>query len=368
MNLTLPTAELNKALRRVSGAVGSDRVPIPALSSVLLTAKGQTLTVESNNCDFMICARTAVEIKSSGQCLAPFHRLDRLVGQLSGQQVEISVGDKFQMTVKDGINRTTFPGIDPAEFVPIKCEARQTVSVGNGAMASLIRKTINSVSTDQDKYTLTGIYFEADGTNLSAYAFNGYRFSGESWPVESKPFNFILPAKPAGDVLRLIEGDGRIELDLADNAIQFTIGDTTITSKLIAGNWPIGGTRSVLSFAAKHSVKIDREAILSAMRRLSVIHEGIDSKATQGVSRSFQRVAMTFSNNALELEAVGQGESYERLDIQFNGQQVLHIDAQKAIDTLKIPTTDEVELQFGDHLDPFLVRAGSFVGGIQLLR
>ena len=110
----------------------------------------------------------------------------------------------------------------------------------------MIDKTQFAISTEETRYYLNGIYLHTatagKADTLRAVATDGHRLAQYEIPLPSGAKGMpgvIVPRKTVGEVQRLIEdSDAEIAIELSQAKIRFTIGDVTLTSKLIDGTFP----------------------------------------------------------------------------------------------------------------------------------
>ena len=110
---------------------------------------------------------------------------------------------------------------------------------------SLLNKTKISMSNDETRHYLNGIYIHSTVSNKKPYltgvATDSHRLSSSSIPVENLDNfkSFILPKKTVFQLCNLLqENEEKIFLNTSDTKIQFKIGSSKITSKIIDGKFP----------------------------------------------------------------------------------------------------------------------------------
>ena len=113
---------------------------------------------------------------------------------------------------------------------------------------SLLNKTKVSMSNDETRHYLNGIFIHITESNgksfLTGVATDSHRLSSSSMSLENgaKFKSFILPKKTVFQLCNLLtETSEKVSLFSADTKIQFKIGNTKITSKIIDGKFPTIG-------------------------------------------------------------------------------------------------------------------------------
>ena len=110
----------------------------------------------------------------------------------------------------------------------------------------MIDKTLFSVSTEETRYYLNGIYLhsikEKEKEVLRAVATDGHRLSRLSASLPKNANNLegvIIPRKTVTEIKKIIDNqDGQVKIQIAKNKIKFTINNVIITSKLLDGTFP----------------------------------------------------------------------------------------------------------------------------------
>ena len=122
----------------------------------------------------------------------------------------------------------------------------QEISLNNNRFLKLLNKTKISISNDDTRHYLNGIFLhltEAHGRNfLTGVATDSHRLSSSSLEIESnKDFNsLILPRKTVFQLCSLLVTDTSEQLTMqtSDNKIKFTLGNMKLISKVIDGKFP----------------------------------------------------------------------------------------------------------------------------------
>ena len=119
------------------------------------------------------------------------------------------------------------------------------ISLNNNRLLKLLNKTRISISNDDTRHYLNGIFLhltEAHGRNfLTGVATDSHRLSSSSLEIENiSDFNsLILPKKTVFQLCSLLsEATEQITMQTSDNKIKFNIGNMKLISKVIDGKFP----------------------------------------------------------------------------------------------------------------------------------
>src|SRR6185369_16182863 len=103
-----------------------------------------------------------------------------------------------------------------------------------------------SVSTDESRYVLNGIFLSLKDHKMTMVATDGRRLALVDEEVdisEKSQGEFIVPAKAVNELNRLLQEKGEVEIRFSENQAAFTLKDDKgfsilIITKLIEGNYP----------------------------------------------------------------------------------------------------------------------------------
>ena len=156
----------------------------------------------------------------------------------------------------------------------------------------------------------------------------------------------ILPTKAVNELQRVLGGDEPLTIYLSENQIVFDLGNIVVLSKLIDGKYP--NYRQVIPAEAKERIVVEREALLGATHRVSLL---ANDKSTS--------VKLAFTKNNLEISANTPevGEAKESLSINYTGKDfTIAFNPYFMMDPLKNLDTDEIFFDFIDELSPGVIK------------
>ena len=219
-------------------------------------------------------------------------------------------------------------------------------------IAEMIEKTIYSVSNDETRYHLNGVYFEQKDDNAySMVATDGHRLSlivkESENPIKLPSGGVIIPRKGLNEIKKLVDAeDGSIHLAVDGSQLILKNEDTVLMVRLIEGKYPNYQQFIPQKFTEK--LTINREAFLSSLKRVSLL-ANYKSKA---VTLSIVKGKMEIASNNPEL-----GDAKEELEIEYSGKDLkIGFNAKYITDVLTVIQDEEVDFEINDQLSPGLVR------------
>jgi DNA polymerase-3 subunit beta len=265
------------------------------------------------------------------------------------------VDDKNTCSVRSGASFYKINGLSADEFPPLpKFKEEKKVNLSQETVRGMLKKTKFSISTDESRYVLNGIFFSLKDQKMTMVATDGRRLALVDEEVEvseKSQGEFIVPAKAVAELDRLLLEKGDVEIRYAENQASFNLKDEKgssilIITKLIEGNYP--NYRQVIPNEVKERVSLIREEFLHALRRAEIM--------TSDKSNS---VKLTFGKNNLAITANSPevGEARESLAINYKGKEMaIAFNPKYLIDPLNALTNDEVFIELIDELSPGVLK------------
>ncbi|NQU39215.1 MAG: DNA polymerase III subunit beta [Lentisphaerae bacterium] len=349
MKIEIPKSALLEALQAVQNVV-SIRTTLPILSNVLIQAEKGRICLTTTDLDVSIQCRVDAKVLKGGATTLPARRLSSIVRELPSADIEIEVDDKDTAQVHCGSSFYKIMGLSEEEFPPIsKAEGKFCYTLDQGAFREMLRKTAYAASTDETRFVLNGVFLSFKDNKLVMVATDGRRLAlvehEVEFPAEAE-VDLILPSKVAAELVHTLGDNGELRIFTKDNRVMFEFGEVVISSKLIEGTYP--NYRQVIPAQCEERVAVERETLLSALKRVSLV---TTEKATAA--------HLTFGKNQLvvSMTAPDVGEARETIPIKYTGKE-LHVafNPEYMIDPLKNLNNDEIYVELTDDLSPGVIK------------
>jgi DNA polymerase-3 subunit beta len=221
-------------------------------------------------------------------------------------------------------------------------------------LKKMMRKTSFAISTDEARYVLNGIFLSLKDHKMTMVATDGRRLALVDEEVdiaEKSQGEFIIPAKAANELNRLLQDKGEVEIKFSDNQAAFTLkdekgGSVLIVTKLIEGNYP--NYRQVIPGETKERIALPREELLHALKRAEIM----TSEKANSVRLTFNKNNLSITANAPEV-----GEARESIAVNYKGKELaIAFNPKYLIDPLNALSEDEVFFELIDELSPGVVK------------
>ncbi|HLP75759.1 MAG TPA: DNA polymerase III subunit beta [Candidatus Paceibacterota bacterium] len=354
MNLTIAKDQIINGLQAVQNVV-STRTTLPILSNVLIRAEGDRLELTATDLDVTVACSVEAKVTKPGATTVPVKKLFGIIRELATSEIEIEVDDKNTCSIRAGASFYKINGLAAEEFPPMpKFKEDKKVVLSQETVKGMMKKTSFAISTDESRYVLNGIFISLKDHKMTMVATDGRRLALADEEVdvsEQSQGEFIVPAKAVGELNRLAQEKGEVEIRYTDNQASFTLKDdkgfsVLIITKLIEGNYP--NYRQVIPNEVKERISLVREEFLHALRRAEIM-----------TSEKSNSVKLTFGKNNLAITANSPevGEARESLAINYKGKEMaIAFNPKYLIDPLNALSNDEVFIELIDELSPGVLK------------
>jgi len=355
MQFTIARDIFLKALARVQGIV-EKRNTIPILSNVLIEAGDGEIEITATDLEVGMRASYQADTAKSGKVTVSAKKLFEIIKELPEGEVTLSAKENCWIEIRCGKALFNIVGLAADEFPYFpNVEQGDFISLPSGVISDLLEKTAFSISTDESKYNLNGIFFqniELEGRQLlRLVATDGHRLAliqRELEGTESEELRkgVIFPKKGIFELRKIAEeGDSDIRLGFMDNNAVIQKDQTVIIMRLVDGEFP-DYTR-VIPQSQDVVAKIPREKFFHALRRMAIL----SSEKSRGVKVLLQPGRLEISSSNPEL-----GDAREDLEIDYEGQEIaIGFNSRYMLDILQVQKEDEVILQVRDNMSPGMI-------------
>lgn len=233
---------------------------------------------------------------------------------------------------------------------------KEFMTIDAGVLSDMIEKTIYSVSSDETRYHLNGVYFEKhlDGGKdvYRMVATDGHRLSLVDRQADVKGAGFpsqgvIIPRKGLQEIKKLLETvGGSFEMAVEGSQLIVRHQSTVLMVRLIEGKYP--NYQQLIPQNLGRHAHVHRETLLSSLKRVSLL----SNQKYKGVTLTLMTDKMEISSNNPEL-----GDAKEEIEIQYQGAEMkIGFNARYILDVLNSFDDEKVDINLNDQLSPGLIR------------
>lgn len=218
MKIITEKQSIINALTKAQGST-SDTMP-----GVLLAAD-EIIQVTTTNLSEATTADVAGTIIDPGRVVIDTPRLLKIVKDMPGDiEIENDVKTKSVATIKSGSAVFKLSCISLEDFPDCKgVETEATVNINARDFRRIISQSIYATGTESQggRRVLEGVCFEVVEGKINAIGTDGRRIAVSKADCNGDDCTFVIPRKPVGQLLGMLDTHGVVEIGVADNAVCF---------------------------------------------------------------------------------------------------------------------------------------------------
>ena len=354
MKFSVNQQDLQQALNYCQGVI-EKRSTLPILSNILMNAEASNLTLTATDLDLIFIHKIEnVEITEDGKTTTTSSTIYDIVRKLtSGKKINLTLTETSKLHLESEKSIFNLNCISSSEF-PLMDENfnENEFSMKSKQLLKLLNKCKFSVSNDETRHYLSGIYFHQteveDKNYLTAVATDSHRMSISKVRLD-KQISFdpiILPKKTVFQLCALLDNyDGNVKISNAKSKIKFEINNSILISKLIDGKFP--NYIQVIPKNNKKKLEIDLKLFLNSVDRVASV--SLDKK--DGVKFNLSKDKLNLSVNN-----TNSGDGKETLSVKFDDELEISFNSRYLIDVASQLNGEKIELFLNDMGSPALIK------------
>jgi DNA polymerase-3 subunit beta len=348
MELTVAKADLQKELQLCQGVV-EKRSTIPILSNVLLKAADGKLQIAATDLDVTILSSCEARVTTPGGVTIEARRLFDVVRSLPDEDVHIAMQENNSLLVESGTAKFRLLGL-PAEDYPTlpTVDVTEAYTVSLDELKTMVGKVRFAITHEETRFQLNGALLKMQPNKMEMVATDGHRMAlinfpkgGNGTTKKGSDLTILIPRKALDEILRLegTDAEGTVRFGVSENQLFFEAGERRLMARLIDVNFP--NYMEVISRDNDRHVMVDRERLLSTIRRISLVA----NERTRAVRFDFAPGKLTVSSTNPEL-----GDARETVPIDYAGNPFfVGLNAAYVTDFLSAVDTPQVSLDLKDE-------------------
>ena len=299
-----------------------------------------------------VSVRTSLEadISQSGATTLPARRFFSICRELPNHQIDINVSNDVA-EISSGASNFKLEGLSKDDFPPMPTfEESFSYKLKQGTLRDILQKTSYAASTDESRAILNGSLMSFHDNKLTVVCTDGRRLALVEHEVdvdEAADLDIVVPTKTVGELIKTLDAEGEASIKTSATQVAFEFGNIFIISKLIDGTYP--NYRQVIPSQCEERIPIDRETLLSAVRRVSLMLD--DQTASVKIKITENRIELLTSSPEV-------GEARESIPVKYAGKEItIAFNPAFLMAPLKHLDSDEVFLELSDELSPGVIKS-----------
>ncbi len=345
---------LLKSLNFVQGIVEKKNT-LPILSNVLLQLKDQKLSIVATDLDIIFYDQISeVNILKEGSTTTSAAILFDILRKIpSNAELNFELKSENKLSLKSDNADFNLLCLPTDNFPTFTDEFEgQEISLNNQRFLKLLNKTKISISNDDTRHYLNGIFLhltEAHGRNfLTGVATDSHRLSSSSLEIENIAdfTSLILPRKTVFQLCALLaENNNQLTMQTSENKIKFTMGNIKLISKVIDGKFP--DYKKVVPTNNDKLLVVSSKNFINSIERVASV--SLDRK--EGV-----KLIINKDNIQLSVNSANSGEGNEKIKAEFNSENLkISFNSKYLIDIASEVDDKNLKMNLKDSTSPVLI-------------
>ncbi|MDR1867287.1 MAG: DNA polymerase III subunit beta [Treponema sp.] len=220
----------------------------------------------------------------------------------------------------------------------------------------LINQTIFSVSSDESRYFMTGLWFSKTGNKFIMVATDGRRMAYTDIPAEESipDFDGITVPKKILEIVRKYAGDeGLVSIAVTDRLIFIKIGSYQWASTLIEGAFP--NWQRVIPEHQDMTVSINRSALIDAIKHMTVLL----AKEVKIYFKISPAQGEESAQLSVYIDETEVGVAEEKIECSYTGTEetIIAVNYHYVADPIKVLDSPDVQILFTDPAKAITLKA-----------
>ena len=191
------------------------RNTMPELINALLEVKGENLHIYTTDLEVSLTDQMKVKAEKQGKITVDAKKLFDIVRELNKGEIHLEVRSNHRLEIRQGKSLFHIVGATAEEFPVFPTfKTEEFMEVDTEILLHMIERTIYSVSNDETRYHLNGVYFENENVDKKVQfrmvATDGHRLSlvnrfSQKAAVNKIPSGVIVPRKGLIEIKKIVE-------------------------------------------------------------------------------------------------------------------------------------------------------------------
>ena len=345
-------------LKSLSNAYGiiEKKTTLPILSNILIEAKDSKIRITATDLDIIYSEVIILQqlIKEGSTTTSASILYDILRKIEPNAKVELSLQSTNKLKLVSGNSQFNLLCLSSDNF-PLSDENvnQEPFEVASQKLLKLLNKTRISISNDETRHYLNGIYLHKinleNKSFLNGVATDSHRLSSSSLEINPN-INFesiILPKKTIFQLISLLEQSANaVKISNNKSKIKFEMNSGVLISKVIDGRFP--DYDKVVPRGNNKILQIKLNEFKHSIERVTTV--SLDRK--EGL-----KMAITKDSLQLSVNNPNSGEGIENINAKFNSEDInISFNSRYLIDIATQIENDSIIIYLKDAGSPVLIK------------
>ena len=358
MKFRVEQSDLSKGMEKILNVV-PQRATFPILSNILMDTSDGKLLLAGTDLDISVSTKVEAQVSEKGGVTVSGRRMGEIVKELPPGEIQITAV-KEKVTVESGKGSYQLMGMTKEDYPELpETSKKRVMSFNSEALHRSIEKTTFAVSMDEMRPALSGALWQIHPQEMRMIATDGHRlaFLKFTRKFETEETQVNIPPKALNHLDRLLGDSEEVEVRFEENRIGFYFGQTSITARLVEGEFP--DYEQVIPKGNDKIVQVERDVLASALRRISIF----SNPNTHLFRMSVRKNRMEFLSSSPDI-----GEAKDECPCQYDGDDLdVGYNAQYLLGILRRIESEKVTLSLSTPLSAGIITPSVQKNGEELL-
>lgn len=343
MEFIVEKKALLKELQCVQGVV-EKRTTVPILSNLLLETTGTTLAVTGTDLDVTIRCSCPAAIKVAGSLTVSARKLFDIVRLLPETEIhfKMATGDNW-VNVTCERSRFKIPSLSKENFPDVPSVDGPQHVLPAPAIRHMISRTIFAITQEESRFALNGALLILKPNKMTLVTTDGHRLAlvsrnADLAGVEGE-MKSLIPKKTLVELVKLAaSGHETIEFSKDSNHLLFQIGERTLISRMLSGQFP--NYEMVVPSENDQVGYVDSVELGDNLRRVAIMAD-----------EQSRAVKFDLSSGQLDISShnADMGEAAGSMSAEFEGSSIsICFNASYLLDFLSALDAEKVKMELKD--------------------
>ncbi|MCK9443756.1 MAG: DNA polymerase III subunit beta [Tissierellaceae bacterium] len=325
----------------------SSRTTLQILDGILLDASENRLNLIGTDLEISIDTFVECEVERSGSIVVDSKIFGDIVRKLPDAPIYINVVEN-NINLKCEESEFNLIGNSSEEYpyLPVILE-KSSFEFPKDLLKTAIRQTIIATSQDESRPSLTGVLLEVLEDKISFVALDGYRLALKRLPAKvDLDFKVIIPGRTLNELNKIIEeNEEKIIISSAPSYVVFEIGNTTIYSRVLEGQF----------FNYKEIIRQDHKTKAIVNKRS--FQDGLERASLLAREEKANLVKLTIKDGIILIRSNSEiGDVNENIAADISGEEMnIAFNSKYILEGVKVIDADEIQLNFMGSLNPCII-------------
>ncbi len=325
---------------------------ISILSNVMLQAENGTLTIKATDIKVNFETKIPVDVIENGSTTVFCDKFMSILSSLPQGDIEFEQND-IKITIKPASKKARFQlkSIASDKFPEFTSPNNLSFfEIPVKEFKEMIHQTVFSVSDDETRYFMNGVYMEKKNDSLQLVATDGRRLAyiSKQFGVSIPDFKAaIVPPKILTIINRRSSDEGLIAIAVGEKNIFFRFANYEFASVLIDGQFP--NYSRVIPESQSRSFEVETKELMEALKRVALL-----------VEQKSRRIYLTVAPGTLTVSSQESeiGTAKEEIPCKYDGEELtIALNYLYVEEPLKVIGSDRIKVEFTEAMKAITLKS-----------